>query len=338
VFDIHFILPITEKVPYNQRISHLKNYAFLNPQDKKVLITFLGDSNDKYPLLQDNWPEGITVEFVKYANASNSYKVNKYLSELVVPLAKWTGKIDDDTTNDIFGLCSIFDEFYDWQKEYYLGGEINTVLERDEKETLEILNLNHHIKGSNTLMHEFEGCFVSWAAMNTILTNETAKRFLKERTKFSGGFTDQAFGMAAQLAKIYPIECRFLSTKPTKMYNFTLFGGKIGHIHFYVNCSTTAYNYWLLMLSETTGPAYITSKNFNVYYEQIKQPHKFTFTKNGIIKIDGKIDEWRCYWKIENNLMIFLDSDLNLNAKFEISGCDLFETTNNPKTKSIKII
>lgn len=341
LYDIHFILPITEKPPYNERIFHLKNYAFLNLQDKKILITFLGDDKEKYTILQDGWQEGVTVDFIRYNGACNAYKVNKYLSTMDKPLAKWTGKIDDDTTNDVSGLCSIFDTYYDWEKEYYLAGDINHALEPEERETLKQLNLQHHIAGSYTLMHEFEGCFVSWGAMNTILNNKTSKEFLTKRTNFNSGYTDQALAMAAQIAKVYPIECRFLSNRPGKMYNFTLFGGKIGHIHFFVNQAKHMYDYWLLMIDEKTGQNFedITSKNFNVYYEEEngKQPFTFTFTKNGLIKINNKIDEWRCYWIIKNNIMFFLDSSLGLNAKFEIIDSNLIQITDTKK-KSIKII
>jgi hypothetical protein len=342
VYDIHFILPITEKAPYNERLFHLKNYTFLNVQDKKVLITFLGDKKEKYKSLQNDWPPGITVEFIRYLEVGPAYKINHYLANMEKPLAKWTAKIDDDTTNDIYSLCSNFDRFYDWKKEYYLAGEINTTLEREEKHCLESLNLMDHIQGcSNLFMHEYEGCFVSWAAMNAIVANDLSKAFLLERAKIDSGYTDQALGTAAQLAKIYPIECRFLSTKPSRLHSFSLFGGKIGHIHFITKHQQPVYDYWLLMINETTGPNlnknHITSTVFDVYYDQKKERYKFTFTKNGIIKINDKIDEWRCYWKIENNEMIFLDSDLGLNAKFEILDSSLIELNNRPQ-KSVKII
>lgn len=337
MYDIHFILPITEKKPYNERIFHLKKYAFLNPKHYKVLITFLGDKGDKYELLQSGWIEGITVEILKYpTEATNAYKVNHYLSKMDKPLAKWTAKIDDDTTNDIASLCSCFDEFYDWEKEYYLADEINTALEHEELVTLKALNLMHYIKGTTTtLMHEFEGCFVSWGAMNAILKNELAISFLKERIKLNSGFTDQAFAMAAQMAKVYPTQCRFLGNRPEQLYNFSLFGGQIGHIHFYVNHLLPLYNFWLLMFNEITGPlTHITSRKFTVYYENEIQKN-FTFTKNGIIKINGNIDNWRCYWTITDDIITFLDSDLRPNASFQIQDDSLIE----PKAKkSVKII
>lgn len=313
LYDIHFVIPITEKPAYKDRIEHVKNYCLLNPQNRKVLLTLLADKNDKLTTIMDGWSPQIDVEIHKSDCDVDVYKVNSFFHQMKSPRAKWTAKIDDDTSNDIEHLCRNLEKWYDFTREYYLCGDILEDLEPEEIESLKAIGyFSHFYSGYSKLpLREYEGCFVSYQAMNRIIHTKIAQDFLKHRLTLKHGFTDLALAVAAQLCKIYPIPCPFMKSHPVDLWNFSRFGGQVSHIHFVFKHNKQLYIHWKRMINKKLIPENCPDTHnptgqtfhFNLLGEQVD---RLKFLENGTVRNQHNHIHVECFWMITKELKLLL--------------------------------
>jgi hypothetical protein len=71
---------------------------------------------------------------------------------------------------------------------------------------------------------------MSAAAFSKVFNNEPSRRLVEKRSELDGGYFDCVVAIASAMAKVFPIDCPFITRYPA-IENFSLFGGIKNHIH-----------------------------------------------------------------------------------------------------------
>lgn len=230
MYDLQIIVPCIK-----ERLKSFQKYGLSNIGDTKLLVYCLVDNAKDF---QEGWPDNpnLKIELVEYPECEDHtkcgvieiekpiveracYKVFRFIHEMTdeqINQAKWTLKMDDDVYNDISEINYFLNLEYDSEKEFYLVGEVRYELHNCEVDILKKLNLWN--KMYNRFEHEKECCYLSRAALRTILSNNICKELFREKYFVSLSrhcFTDQTMGAAAKICKIFPvITTSILSTGP----------------------------------------------------------------------------------------------------------------------------
>lgn len=221
---------------FKDRIEDFKRYGLVNTGERRVVVNVLL-SNEDVDGIESGWHKNIEVNVVKseYSNyVSNIYRFYATLNPENIN-CKWMMKVDDDSCTDIDGLMSNLDEFYDWRESFYLGAsitEFRTALDGDEGSLYPEYShlLGNYKRLARILKSEVESSVISAVALKRILTNEQSLKLIKFRSRMHGGYGDCVIPVASALAKVYPIDCPFVTHLPL-LENFSLVGGMLNHIH-----------------------------------------------------------------------------------------------------------
>lgn len=238
MYDLSFIIPVCDLTKhYFRRFLDLKKYSLINPGDYKTRIKLLtGPGEDFYGHdLTEGWPENIHPEVIQTPFLNPAQKIAHYyatMNEEEIMSARWHAKFDDDTATDIEGTLRRLDEEYEYTDKIYLVTELRHELHGVEAEILTAMGHDHWIKGDR-ITHEWEGCINSQASLMTVLKNDKARFYFKERTKYPDGFGDQPVGIAMKFCKVPAILPGFM-TVWSKVPHFSMFGGPLTHIHFFL--------------------------------------------------------------------------------------------------------
>jgi hypothetical protein len=224
MYDFQIIVPCVK-----ERLSFFQKFGLYNIKNTKILIYCL--VNDKKDFL-DGWPKEVDVEFIendlkekvelnrtaKYPHfAPEVFRIYNLLSTFTVEKAKrakWTIKMDDDCYNDFFLMNYYFDKYFDYERDYYLVGEIRTETDKPEIECLKNLGLWKGLEKTGW-QHEIEFCAFSQSSMLKIVENKNCQQLFALRADQKKGYTDQTLGLAANLCKIYPIVTTFIESSGT---------------------------------------------------------------------------------------------------------------------------
>lgn len=231
-YDIEIITSVCNK--YLDRVNHFKKHGLVNVKDKKVLLNVIV-SNEDIQDIESGWPESITVNIIKKQSHDFVKNVYEFLSQFDATnlRSKWLMKVDDDSSTDISTLLYNLDKFYDWKEPYYLAAEpVKFCPSNIESMPLEEYSpyLQDYRRLVHNLYHEIECFVVSHAALVKIFQNKDSVKLLKKRSEIEGGATDVVFAFAANISKIYPIDCPFLTPWPF-VEQFSLIGGVKNHVH-----------------------------------------------------------------------------------------------------------
>lgn len=232
-YDIEILLPVCRR--FSSRVEDFKRYGLLNTSGHRVLVRVLLSDEDLEGV-EEGWPVNVDVMTKKYDcpdHVSNIYRFYADMDSGQLE-SKWFMRVDDDSCTDVGGLLSNLDAFYDWEGFFYLGdlttfGQVLEAFEgnvyKDYKYLLGDLN-----KIAPYLNNEIECGIVSKGAMAKILGCKKSFELLRQRSKLRGGYGDCVTAVAAAMAKVFPIQCPFISHLP-KLSEFSLFGGRLNHIH-----------------------------------------------------------------------------------------------------------
>lgn len=235
-YDAEIVMLVCSK--FSSRIEDFKKYGLVNIKNRKLKLNII-TSDETIEGVEKNWPEQIDVNLIskpspEYVNNLYSFFVDYDYENMD---AKWLIKLDDDSCTDVDGLLSNLESFYDCDEPYYLAATCSRFKDFGANGR-ENWVVPHYIDSfgkykpiAYNLKHEVECCVVSHAAIKKILKNEQSRILLTKRCELEGGCTDCALAFASSLAKVYPIDCPFITHYPT-LEKFSLFSGGVkNHIH-----------------------------------------------------------------------------------------------------------
>lgn len=233
-YDIEMVVPVCLKL--KSRTEDFKKYGIINTSSKKVLVTLIASNNEEIEGLGEGWPEGVETRVLKNKCPDHVSNLYRYYCELKQEdlNSKWIMRLDDDSCNDIGGLIDSLESMYDWEDKFYLGdlNNFDCALHAGESHVFpDYKHLLGDLVGlAPSLKNETECGIVSHGAIKHVLNNQKAMGLLRQRAELRGGFGDCVFALAAALAKLYPVNCPFVSHRPL-INEFSLFGGRFKHIH-----------------------------------------------------------------------------------------------------------
>lgn len=238
MIDIEFVIPICLNGKYLNRINNFLKYGIINYNNNSIKITILVDREENNLLNQLKNPNNHNLKIVECPIGHEACKVYFYFSHYDkrdLDSTRWIAKIDDDSVNDVGLLVKKLDEEYNCDEKYYIIAGLQQDIDSIEQNLLWELGygdwFDYNNMIGNHIIHEKEGSIVSRAGLRAILTNPKAIEFLLKRSYIDCGYTDQALAAAARICKIYPSSPLFLTHEPT-LSNFSIFGGKLAHVHF----------------------------------------------------------------------------------------------------------
>lgn len=352
-YDLEVIVPICNK--YKERICFFRTYGLLNIRDRKVLVNFI-TSDENIDL--ESWNDNIDINIVKndsknYVKNIFSFYLNKNPEKIE---SRWIIKLDDDSSTDVDGLVSRLDEFYDCEKDYYLAASLNGEIGDEIYVINEYLDLiksyrscfsnfksnafNKNDKIESYLNHEIECCVISKSALKKILENKESIDFLKFRTQISEehgyGVTDCALAYASSLAKIYPIDCPFLTHHAfLHEYSAVKPNGLRNHIHLLAdigdNFERSKYSFFVVkkILDNNYSEKEKKIKNCTFLFETDDYVDLFTFDEGHFLKM--KSDQRSKYWLEIKDKIFVIDAEsqeliyeLELDEKGNLFNSDLF--------------
>lgn len=233
MIDIEFVIPICLNGKYLNRINNFLNYGIINLNNHSILITLLIDYAEINKINNLNIKNNVKI--VECPLSHEACKVYHYFSNYPkenLNNVKWIAKIDDDSINDVDLLLKKLNSDFDWEKEYYLIAGCQQDIDCVEFDLLNELGYQDWFSYNfNHIVHEKEGSIISQAALKSILKNPLAIELLTKRAYIENGYTDQCLAAAARICKIYPVSPQFITYEPF-LHQFSLFGGKLAHIHF----------------------------------------------------------------------------------------------------------
>jgi hypothetical protein len=236
MIDVEFVIPICLQGKYIDRINNFLKYGLINANNHSILVTLLVDCNEEH--LAKKLITNHNIKIVSCPLPHEACKVYHYFSNYNkenLKTTRWIAKIDDDSINDVDLLIKNLDLEYNYEKEYYLIAGLQQDLDSVEYDILNELGYSHWFHYNNVLgnyiIHEKEASVISSQALKTILNNADALELMTKRSFVEFGYTDQCLAAAARICKIYPSSPLFLTPEP-QLHNFSLFGGKVAHIHF----------------------------------------------------------------------------------------------------------
>ena len=233
-YDLSVVVPVCGK--FKERLEDFKRYGLVNIGERRVLLNLLL-SNENVEGIESGWHKNIKVNVVKSEcpnYVSNIYRFYAGIDPDKIDY-KWLMRVDDDSCTDIDGLSSNLDEFYDWRESFYLSAsptEFRAALDGDEGNIYPEYShlLGNYERVARLLQNEIESGIVSASALKKILSNESSSRLIKFRARLYGGYGDCLTAIAAAMAKVYPINCPFITHLPL-LESFSLVGGPLNHIH-----------------------------------------------------------------------------------------------------------
>lgn len=326
MYDIEFVIPVTSKDKYGQRLLDLKKTGLLNIGEKKVLLSLLAGP-EKLDQIVNDWDKNIDVSVIPGTHKQETAKTYEYFSTMPIENAnrsRWIAKFDDDSITDVSGLVNKLDEEYDHTREYYIVTEFRPEQHRYEDDILRKMGFNRWFNPKNVIWHELEGSIVSQASMYRILNNKTAKEFMKARSQTPEGYNDYGLACAARICKIYPSDAYFISKNPS-IGDFSLFGGYLCHIHNLSHDNNEhAFDLFQRMIKKDVGansPIYPEVVNREFVYNNGQGMHIIKLKDTGIIEGPGDSRIWHIK---PGGSLEFLKSDGSLVCVF-----DNYENTNN---------
>jgi hypothetical protein len=236
-YDLEIIVSTCLK--YQSRFRDFKKYGLLNIKDKKIKVNVILSNLEAIWDIENDWPVGVDVKIITESNYC--YIQNLYNFFLKFDLEKlnsrWIMKVDDDSVTDVSGLINNLDQFYDHNESYYLAANCSK-FENVGGYGPEYWCLPEYVDCLEKykqfvflLQHETECCVISKKGFQKILKNKEALNLLSCRSKAFGGCTDCTLAFASSIAKVYPIDCPFLTHLP-ELQKFSLLpGGFKNHIH-----------------------------------------------------------------------------------------------------------
>jgi len=318
-YDLEMIVLACEK--HEKRIEDFKKYGIINVGDNNVILNLILSNNEQIKDIETGWPENVIVKVHNIDSPNYVGNIFKFISEMNPQdlKSRWIMRLDDDSSTDIDGLIKNLDEFYDHNKDFYLGTE-ESPKDMDRGPELDALEQYKKEVGSRqkilvNLKHEIECCVLSCSAMKTILSNKMSMALLKKRSHVEGGVTDVALALAASLAKIYCIECPFLCHRPL-VSDFSIAGGILNHIHMisrdelWDNFERTNIPFLFLeRLISGMGEKEKSMENLKFICETEDFLQLFQLQSNNIFKV--KFENRRMLWmEIKNKIIVFSEGEI----------------------------
>ncbi len=250
-------MPITDSTQaFFRRYEDQKKYGYLNIKDRKLQLRLLVGPHEKFEGedITQGWPQGMDVDVVRSPYMDVARKVIHFYATQTqedIESARWHARFDDDTMNDIDQLITWLDEDFDCQRPVYAVTDLRDEIEEKESIILKGMgyghlfgrfwrhgNINYQHRGtgasyhhSHRIRHEWEGAVVSRQALMEMQDNQKSKTYFAERLKLPGGLGDQCLGIALYFCKIHPYQAGYMSYRHEEVPEFTLFGGKMAHVH-----------------------------------------------------------------------------------------------------------
>jgi hypothetical protein len=224
---------------------------------------------------------------------------------------------------------------YDWGDKFYLGDLNNFELALNAGECHVFPDYKHLLGDlagiAPFLKNEVECGIVSHGAIKHVLSNQKAMGLLRQRAELRGGFGDTVFALAAALAKLYPINCPFVSHRPL-INEFSLFGGRFKHIHMvsrkregenfdqYSRCGAAQYD---AIVKSVDGGFTEKEKIFlekRYLMENEREISIWEFRPNRTVKM--KFDERNYIWnEFDGKIRVFDDAvDIKMSLAIDDSG------------------
>lgn len=233
-YDLEVMMPVCGRLL--PRLEDFKKYGLVNLKERRVLVNLI-ESGEDLEGLESGWDSRIHVKTVK--SPDKDYIRNMYRFYLTINpddiQARWFIRLDDDSCTDVDGLVSNLDLFYDCDYPFYLG-DMNDFHHALTGEEGQLYQEYKHLMGkyssfASLMKNEVECGVVSRAALSKLLKDENSFRLLEFRSNLEGGYGDCVLALAAALAKVYPIDCPFITYRPL-IAEFSLMGrGVRNHIH-----------------------------------------------------------------------------------------------------------
>lgn len=230
-YDLNIVLPVCSK--FRERLEDFKRYGIVNTGGRRVLLSLLL-SNETLAGLQDGWNTGIETEVIHSEVPDHVSNLYRFFATMDVR-ARWTMRVDDDSCTDVDGLLNNLDKFYDPDAESYLGTSLKDFGNLIHSREGELYPQYSHLLGdykiiSKRMKVEMECCVVSHAAMKRIRSNKPSMDLLRGRSRFYGGYGDCVLAISSAMAKVFPVDCPFLTHLPL-VDEFSVAGGALNHIH-----------------------------------------------------------------------------------------------------------
>jgi len=333
-YDLEIVMPVCSK--FYSRIEDFKNYGLVNIKNRKIKLNLL-TSNEIIKDLEKKWPSGIEVKVINQPHENHAINLYSYILnyDFENMESKWLMKIDDDSCTDINGLLCNLEDFYDYEKPFYLAASCSKFKDmgaagRENWIISEYIeNFGKYKKIAYDLQHEVECCVVSQAAVKKILQNNESKSLLSKRCLIEGGCTDCVFAFASALAKIYPIDCPFLTHFPT-LEKFSLVDGIKNHIHLisrnasgenFIEERASGYIFSILTKIINKEISDIEHQLINKKYllEQEDSIKIYEFKDNFLLKV--KLEECSFMWLEQEGTIYLIDqSKILYSLKLEENG------------------
>jgi hypothetical protein len=233
MFDVEFVVPVCGALRH--RIDDFKRYGLVNRGSRSVLLNVLV-SNEDLPGIDRGWPEGFAVNVIQRESPNYIGNIYKFYADLDPSSLKsrWLVRLDDDSCTDVDGLVDNLDYFYDHTMPFHLG-DLNpfhyaraTAESGAYAQYRDILGRHERISGQ--MRNEIECGVMSVAAVAAILKNRDSIELLRRRSEISGGYGDCVVALASALARVWPVDCPFITHQPL-VSDFSLLGGVRNHIH-----------------------------------------------------------------------------------------------------------
>ncbi len=225
----------------------------------------------------------------------------------------------------ILSLSKYDNEYYNYAEHIYAVTKIMNDVNTVEYTLLCSLGYNDILfkNGLAQIQHEHEGCILSRAAMQKIISNDDCIKLFSERAKINNGFTDQCLGCAARIVKIHPVKAPFMASESEPLNQLSLFGGYIAHFHpICMDKNEHAYNLVLKRIEGNKEESYMNLLNKKLFLIKTSDVrgvlcHHITFEKNGSIICHNN----NCIekiWSIAGKKLELLQHDGKITAYFDL--------------------
>jgi hypothetical protein len=332
LYDLEVTIPVCGR--FLSRLDDYKKYGLVNIKDRKVLINLIISGEDLEGL-EKGWDSNVSVNLVK--NLDSDYVKNMYKFYLTIDpdkiSSRWFIRLDDDSCTDVDGLVSNLDLFYSCDRPYYLGhlNDFHNALMGEEGQIYPQYKhlLEEYSSFASLLKNEVECAVLSRTALSNILKDEKAYRLLKFRAGLEGGYTDTVLAISSAIAKIYPIDCPFITYLPL-INEFSLVGGVRNHIHL-VRRTTEGENFTNIVSMDgydvltrivdnkiTDLEMSILGNRYMLETHRYIRTYEFAENHQVICKFDHR----KLLWLEKDGLIVVLDGG-NLAFKLQMQGDDL---------------
>jgi hypothetical protein len=341
-YDLEMIVPVCKK--YEQRIHDFKKFGIMNVGENKIFLNLIVSNDEKIDDIEVGWPENVDVKVCVMASSNYVGNVFKFISEIYPQdlRSRWIARLDDDSSTDIGGLIKNLDEFYDHNKDFYLASAcFDDILMSPEIQILDQyeIEMGAHRKILFNLRHEIECCVLSATAVKTIFSNKMSVELLKKRSCVDGGVTDVALALAAAMAKVYPIECPFLSHLP-HVSEFSIANGMLNHIHM-VSRDSAADNFertgipflFLERLIHGANEVEKSMENLKFFSEKDDRVELIHLQSNHIFKV--KFEKINMIWIEHENKILVLDKNIICRSFDILPDGNLLDTMSDDNVDSL---